>query len=195
MNRRKRKNSANAQVKRPQENTLDQRPAPWRPDENAEVKNQPRLRATFFGSSVPVGVNPYFVDDPRYKVWEKLSVDMEKALWRSDVEYYSHGGIRQPSSEGLGRYESVTGSEVERATSKKNKKNRHSDPEVQKRKALVKCNPHVSAVEMCEIFDRQHVLLPAKWQHAGFRTWCKTYRNSTYRKRIHVLIAKDRSPG
>jgi hypothetical protein len=66
------------------------------------------------------------------------------------------------------------------------------DPEVAKRRSLVRANPDISAQEMCEIFDRQHVPLPSKWQAAGFSSWASAYKNSNYRRRISVLISKDR---
>jgi hypothetical protein len=45
---------------------------------------------------------------------------------------------------------------------------------------------------MCEIFDREHVPLPLRWQGAGFSSWVKAYENSNYRDRIDVLISKDK---
>jgi hypothetical protein len=66
------------------------------------------------------------------------------------------------------------------------------DEEVAIRRALVSSHSDVSAHEMCEIFDRKHVPLPSKWKQAGFETWCKAYHQPTFRKRIHVVITKDR---
>jgi hypothetical protein len=66
------------------------------------------------------------------------------------------------------------------------------DPEVAKRGALVKANSGVPAAEMCEIFDRRSVPLPAKWRAAGFQSWSRTYKNSNYRSRIDTLISKAR---
>ena len=65
-------------------------------------------------------------------------------------------------------------------------------PEVAKRRALVKSNPDAVARGMCEIFDRNRVPLPPKWQEAGCPSWSKAYKNHSYRKRIDVLISKDR---
>ncbi|MGA7918071.1 MAG: hypothetical protein WCA38_00270 [Candidatus Acidiferrales bacterium] len=67
------------------------------------------------------------------------------------------------------------------------------DPEVLKRRGVVASNPDVSAREMCVIFDRKNVLLPSKWEQAVFRSWHQAYRDRKYRKRIHVLISKDRA--
>jgi hypothetical protein len=69
---------------------------------------------------------------------------------------------------------------------------RRNDPEVAKRAALVRSNLSISAEEMCEIFDRQKVPLPVKYQAAGFGTWSQAYKNPAYRSRIHTLISKDR---
>lgn len=69
------------------------------------------------------------------------------------------------------------------------------DPEVAKRAMIVRSNSNVPAAEMCEIFDRYQVPLPPKWPDAGFHTWSKTYKDPSYRSRIHTLISKDRARG
>jgi hypothetical protein len=66
------------------------------------------------------------------------------------------------------------------------------DPELAKRRALVKNNPDATASELCEIFDRQRVPLPPKWQAAGVKSWAVGYRNAQYRSRLDVMISKDR---
>jgi hypothetical protein len=66
------------------------------------------------------------------------------------------------------------------------------EPEVAKRRALVKSNPDVVARDMCEIFDRNRVPLPPKWPDAGFQSWSKAHKNHSYRKRIDVMISKDK---
>jgi hypothetical protein len=68
------------------------------------------------------------------------------------------------------------------------------DPEVAKRRTLVRSNPKVPAKEMCEIFHREKVPLPEKWQEAGLKSWPQAYADSKYRKRVKVLISKDRHP-
>jgi hypothetical protein len=68
----------------------------------------------------------------------------------------------------------------------------NDDPEVAKRRSLARANRSVPAEEMCEIFDREHVPLPLRWQGAGFSSWVKAYENSNYRDRIDVLISKDK---
>lgn len=71
------------------------------------------------------------------------------------------------------------------------------DPEVAKRRAIVKGNPGVPNSEMCETFDRGDssrtaLMPPVKWQDAGYRTWGEAYKDPGYRKKIDVIIAKDR---
>jgi hypothetical protein len=66
------------------------------------------------------------------------------------------------------------------------------DPEVAKRRSLVRANSDASAQEMCEIFDRMNVPLPSRWQGKGFASWEHAHNNSNYRKRIGVLISKDK---
>ncbi len=76
--------------------------------------------------------------------------------------------------------------------SNKRRKPQTCDPEVAKRRSLVKSNPDVPAEEMCEIFDRQHVPLTIEIGGiGGFRTWPEAYRHPHYRKRIQVLITKE----
>jgi hypothetical protein len=65
------------------------------------------------------------------------------------------------------------------------------DPEVAKRRALVKSNAGVSVLELCQIFDREKVPLPAKWQAAGLKTWVEAHRK--YPTRVKVIVSKDRS--
>jgi hypothetical protein len=64
------------------------------------------------------------------------------------------------------------------------------DPEVAKRRALVKSNAGVSVRELCEIFDREKVPVPAIWQAAGHKTWIEAHRK--YPTRIKVIVSKDR---
>lgn len=66
------------------------------------------------------------------------------------------------------------------------------EPEVAKRTTLVRNNPTAPARDMCEIFDRHNVQLPAKWKDAGFPTWSKAYIHPVHRKRIDVMISKDK---
>jgi hypothetical protein len=76
-----------------------------------------------------------------------------------------------------------------KATSRKPKK---GDPEVAKRAVVVRSNPNTPANDLCEIFDRNNVPLPAKWQAAGFKTWSQAYRDSNYRSKIQTVISKHR---
>jgi len=75
--------------------------------------------------------------------------------------------------------------------SNKRRKPQICDPEVGKRRSLVKANSDVPAQETYEIFDREHVPLTIKIAEGGFRTWPEAYRHPHYRKRIQVLITKE----
>jgi hypothetical protein len=72
---------------------------------------------------------------------------------------------------------------------------RNSDPEVAKRRALVRSNPGLSASEMCEIFDRERVPPPSKYVMAGFKSWLQAYKDSNYKSKIQILVSKDRRNG
>jgi hypothetical protein len=66
------------------------------------------------------------------------------------------------------------------------------DPDVAKRRALAKTNTGLTTQEVCELYDNKHVLLPIRWQDAGLKSWKNAYNNPNYRKRIYVLISKDK---
>jgi hypothetical protein len=66
------------------------------------------------------------------------------------------------------------------------------DPEVAKRRALVRSNPNVPAHEMCEVLDTYGVALPRRYLEAGFRSWRKAYLSKQHRGRIDTLISKDK---
>jgi hypothetical protein len=74
----------------------------------------------------------------------------------------------------------------------KSRKSQVENPEVAKRRSIVKSNSTAKADDMCRIFDREKVPLPSKWQEAGFKSWADAYRRSNYRSRIDVLVSKDR---
>lgn len=77
----------------------------------------------------------------------------------------------------------------------KHRKPERGDPEVAKRRSLVRSNPNTPADELCAILDRKSVRVPFKWQDAGFNEWTKAYKNPEYRSRIDVLVSKDRTSG
>jgi hypothetical protein len=66
------------------------------------------------------------------------------------------------------------------------------DAEVAKRRAIVRSHPEAIARDMCEIFDRESLPLPVRWREAGLRSWANAYKRPDYRRRIDVLISKDR---
>ena len=82
---------------------------------------------------------------------------------------------------------------TQKAERKSAKAARRGDPEIAKRTALVRSNLGSSAAEMCQIFDRQNVPLPSKWQEAGFNGWVQAQKDPKYRSRIDTLISKDKA--
>jgi len=66
------------------------------------------------------------------------------------------------------------------------------DPDVAKRRAIVRSNHSATAGELCQIFDRQSVPVPFKWKDAGFGDWTKAYKQPSYRRRIDVMVSKDK---
>ena len=66
-----------------------------------------------------------------------------------------------------------------------------TDPDIARRRMLIKANPNASITEVCEILDRQRVPLPYTWPGAGFTSWSEAVRNLRYRARIKLLISRD----
>jgi len=67
-----------------------------------------------------------------------------------------------------------------------------ADPEVAKRRTLARTNDPMPVGELCELFDREKVPMPSKWQEAGLRFWKVAYENAEYKSRIDVIVSKDR---
>jgi hypothetical protein len=74
----------------------------------------------------------------------------------------------------------------------KYRKAERGDPEVAKRRALVRSNPNVVAHEMCDLLDSHSVELPRRYLEAGFRSWRKAYLSKKHRGGIDTLISKDK---
>jgi hypothetical protein len=64
------------------------------------------------------------------------------------------------------------------------------DPEVAKRRTIVRQNPSLAAEGICGLFDSHGVVLPSRMREA--KTWARAYRAPAYRHAIHSLIARDR---
>ena len=70
---------------------------------------------------------------------------------------------------------------------------RATDPEVEKRRALVRRNKWTQARELCDLFDRENVPLPARWEDTGTKSWKELYAKfPDYRRKIDVIVSKDR---
>jgi hypothetical protein len=96
---------------------------------------------------------------------------------------HRHVGV-DPNSQNVERKSTNAAASIIPTPSKKR------DPEVAKRRALVKSNAGVSVHELCQIFERENVPLPANWQAAGLKTWVEAYKK--YQRRIRVIVSKDR---
>ena len=71
---------------------------------------------------------------------------------------------------------------------------RGSDPEVAKRRSIVKGNPTKSAQQLCKLFHFQQVQLPREWQDKySVKSWDEAYRNQNLRHRIQALITRDKN--
>jgi hypothetical protein len=66
-----------------------------------------------------------------------------------------------------------------------------TDPDIARRRVLVKFYPKASVAELCEIFDTQRVLLPQAWFGFGFIAWSETHKILRYRARIKLLISRE----
>jgi hypothetical protein len=71
---------------------------------------------------------------------------------------------------------------------------RGEDPEVAKRRSIVRKNRTKSSQELCRLFDFDRVLLPRDWQgEFPVKSWDEAYRNEGLRHRIHSLINRDKN--
>lgn len=133
-------------------------------------------------------------------LWEVEQSIQKTSQWRKYENIrLKFGGSRRPATQSTaqntGNSAQTVGGQPTNAASGKpqvSKAGANDDPDVAKRRALVRANPNVSAQEMCEVFDREHVPLPSKWQGTGLRSWIEAYKSLQYRSRIRVLISKDR---
>lgn len=70
-----------------------------------------------------------------------------------------------------------------------------TDPEIVKRRTIVRQNQDTTAQEMCELFDRLNVLMPSSWRDKLFvKSWAQAYLKKELRGRIQAMISKDRHP-
>lgn len=121
-----------------------------------------------------------------YKEIRRLERDREQIILALSSRRNLGDKLKQGAATALETSISFPNSSGRRTSPRRN-------PEVAKRRVLVRSHSDVMANEMCEIFDREGVQLPSKWKQAGFETWCRAYLDRIFRKRIHVLITKDRT--
>ena len=67
---------------------------------------------------------------------------------------------------------------------------RSGDPEIAKRRSIVKANRTKSAKELRKLFDFQGVPLPSNWEA---ESWTEAYLNKTLRHTIQSLISRDKA--
>lgn len=65
-----------------------------------------------------------------------------------------------------------------------------SNPEIAKRRTIVKQNPTLTAQGMCRLFDEYHVPLPKSLMEAG--NWSRAYKGPSYRHRVDSLVSRDK---
>lgn len=64
------------------------------------------------------------------------------------------------------------------------------DPDIAKRRAIVKQNPSLRADGICQLFDFHGIPLPKSMKEA--KGWASAYRTKQHRHAIESLIARDR---
>jgi hypothetical protein len=72
----------------------------------------------------------------------------------------------------------------------KSKASRDSDPDIIKRRAIVKQNRNLTAQGICRLFDEAHIPLPKSIREAG--SWSKAFKTPQWRHSIESLISRDR---
>jgi len=70
---------------------------------------------------------------------------------------------------------------------------RGGDPEVGKRRSIVKGNRTKSAEELCKLFEFNQVCLPRDWQDDfSVRSWPEAYSNQKLKHAVQSLISRDK---
>jgi hypothetical protein len=65
-----------------------------------------------------------------------------------------------------------------------------SQPDILRRRAIVKQNPSLNAKGICQLFDDARVPLTKRMNEAG--SWSKAYKASATRHPVEALISRDR---
>jgi len=64
------------------------------------------------------------------------------------------------------------------------------DPEIAKRRAIVKANRSMPTAQICKRLDLDHVPPPQSWE--DFRGWAESLRSKKYGRQIRTMISKDK---
>lgn len=73
---------------------------------------------------------------------------------------------------------------------RQSKSTRDSDPDIIKRRAIVKQNPQLTAQGICELFDANGIPLTKNAREAT--SWCKAFKAPQWRHSVEALISRDR---
>jgi hypothetical protein len=65
----------------------------------------------------------------------------------------------------------------------------NADPDIAKRRAIIKQNPESDLPRLCTMFDQANVPTPKGWIQDE---WAAACRNAKYRQLIHQIVSKDR---
>ena len=144
----------------------DKRPQGPIPDFNAIMDFQ-RIQTAWFEKEEPVSSEEllkHFSREVRSGDWRQHAEDQAKNEFRLHVEL-------QPEAPSQA-------------------KQKDPEPDIVKRRAIVKQNHGVTARGMCELFDSNKIPLPRRMAEA--RTWVTAYMSDAHRPAIDTLIYRDR---
>jgi hypothetical protein len=117
---------------------------------------------------------------------ESREFELEQARFASHANHLSavHGAPGQVAPV----QESSKSNKAKRQS--KSKAPRGSDPDIVKRREIVKQNRDLSAQGICRLFDERDIPLTKSVQEAG--SWCKAFKAPLYRHSVESLISRDR---
>jgi hypothetical protein len=130
-------------------------------------------------------------------LWEAEQKIQKTSQWRKYENIRLQLPVKgRPTTQGTAQNsdktaQSVKGKSTNAAAGSIPTPSKKRDPEVAKRRALVKSNEGVPVLELCGTFDRQNVPLPAAWQAAGLKKWVEAHRK--HPNRVKVIVSKDRT--
>jgi hypothetical protein len=118
------------------------------------------------------------VSDPRVDEWRELTTELEqreKQLSSVGIEEAKPTADVAKGFDGLGQKET---SQLD------------SEPDIVKRRAIVKQNIDSQNWGLCVLFDTSNIPLPRSMKESG--SWGRAYKSKTHRHAIESLISRDR---